>query len=61
MDEALVRELIVAAIGDGRHEFGSFFLARFFGMTVSYEVDACAARIRPSKLNTRIDSLHPIQ
>ena len=41
MDEAQVRELIVAAIGDGHHEFGSFFLSRFFGMAVSYEADAC--------------------
>lgn len=29
------------AAADGRQEFGSFFLARLLGMTVSYEADAC--------------------
>ena len=29
------------ALGDGRQEFGSFFLARLLGMTVAYEADAC--------------------
>jgi uncharacterized protein (TIGR00369 family) len=41
MNEAQIQELIVAAMGDSRREFGSFFLSRFFGMTVSYEADAC--------------------
>jgi uncharacterized protein (TIGR00369 family) len=29
------------AASDERQEFGSFFLARLLGMTVSYEADAC--------------------
>ncbi len=29
------------AVGDGRQEFGSFFLARLLGMTVAYEAEAC--------------------
>jgi uncharacterized protein (TIGR00369 family) len=37
MEEAEVREVFEAALGDGRHEFGSFFLSRFLGMTVTYE------------------------
>lgn len=59
MDEAQVRELIVAAMGDGRHEFGSFFLSRFFGMAVSYEADACIVSldVKPYMFNPQ-GSLH---
>ncbi|MEH2595044.1 uncharacterized protein (TIGR00369 family) [Bradyrhizobium sp. AZCC 1577] len=59
MDEGQVRELITAAIGDGRHEFGSFFLSRFFGMMVSYEDDACIASVdvKPYMFNPQ-GSLH---
>jgi uncharacterized protein (TIGR00369 family) len=59
MDEAQARELIVAAIGDGRHEFGSFFLSRFFGMAVSYEADACIVSldVKPYMFNPQ-GSLH---
>lgn len=55
MDEAHIRELVVAAMGDGRHEFGSFFLSRFFGMTVSYEADACIVSldVKPYMFNPR--------
>jgi uncharacterized protein (TIGR00369 family) len=41
MEEAQVCELLKMAIGDGRHEFGSFFLSRLFGMKVTYEEGAC--------------------
>ncbi|MBW5437533.1 PaaI family thioesterase [Bradyrhizobium canariense] len=59
MDEAQVRELVVTAMGDGRHEFGSFFLSRFFGMTASYEADVCIVSldVRPYMFNPQ-DSLH---
>jgi uncharacterized protein (TIGR00369 family) len=59
MDEAQVRELIVAAIGDGSHEFGSFFLSRLFGMTVSYEADSCfvSLEVKPFMYNPQ-GSLH---
>jgi uncharacterized protein (TIGR00369 family) len=59
MDEAQVRELIVAAVGDGRHEFGSFFLSRFFGMEASYEGGACIVSldVRPYMFNPQ-GSLH---
>ncbi|MDA9529947.1 MULTISPECIES: PaaI family thioesterase [unclassified Bradyrhizobium] len=59
MQEAQVRELIVAAMGDGRHEFGSFFLSRFFGMAVSYETDTCVVSldVKPYMFNPQ-GSLH---
>ncbi len=59
MDEAQVRELVVAAMGDGRHEFGSFFLSHFFGMTVFYEADACIVSldVKPYMFNPQ-GSLH---
>lgn len=59
MDEAQVRKLVEAAMGDGRHEFGSFFLSRFFGMTVSYEADACIVSldVKPYMFNPQ-GSLH---
>jgi len=59
MDESQAQELIKAAIGDGRHEFGSFFLSRLFGMTVSYEEDACivAFEVKPFMYNPQ-GSLH---
>ena len=59
MEETQVRELIEAAIGDGRHEFGSFFLSRLFGMTVSYEDDACIVSldVKPYMFNPQ-GSLH---
>lgn len=58
MDETQVRELIVAAMGDGRHEFGSFFLSRFFGMSVSYEADACIVSldVKPYMFNPQAPS-----
>ncbi|MCC8983013.1 PaaI family thioesterase [Bradyrhizobium acaciae] len=45
MQEAEMRDLFDAAMGDGRHEFGSFFLSRLFGMTVSYDADACVVTL----------------
>jgi uncharacterized protein (TIGR00369 family) len=59
MDETQVKEIVAAAFGDGRHEFGSFFLSRFFGMTVAYEVDACIVSldVKPYMFNPQ-GSLH---
>jgi uncharacterized protein (TIGR00369 family) len=59
MEEAQIRELIGTAIGDGRHEFGSFFLSRLFGMTVSYEANACIVTldVKPFMYNPQ-GSLH---
>ena len=59
MDETQVRELVVAAIGDGRHEFGAFFLSRFFGMVVSYEAGSCIVSldVKPYMFNPQ-GSLH---
>lgn len=58
-EEAQVRELIAAVMGDGRHEFGSFFLSRLFGMTISYDVDACivSLEVKPYMFNPQ-GSLH---
>lgn len=33
--------MLEAAVGDGTHQFGSFFLSRFFGMEVTYGLDDC--------------------
>ncbi len=59
MDEAQAQDLIKTAIGDGQHEFGSFFLSRLFGMTVSYEEDACIVsfEVKPFMYNPQ-GSLH---
>jgi acyl-coenzyme A thioesterase PaaI-like protein len=58
MQEAEVRDLVDAAIGDGRQEFGSFFLSRLFGMTVFYEADACVSLdVKPFMFNPQ-GSLH---
>jgi uncharacterized protein (TIGR00369 family) len=59
MEESQVRELIGTANGDGRHEFGSFFLSRLFGMKVSYEGDACIVsfEVKPFMFNPQ-GSLH---
>lgn len=35
------RELYERAIADPRHEFGSFFLSRLFGMAINYGEDWC--------------------
>jgi uncharacterized protein (TIGR00369 family) len=40
MDEQ-AKSMLERAIGDGRHEFGSFFLSRLFGMEVAYDDDGC--------------------
>jgi uncharacterized protein (TIGR00369 family) len=42
MDEAL-KAMLERAMGDGRHEFGSFFLSRLLGIEVAYEGDECVA------------------
>jgi acyl-coenzyme A thioesterase PaaI-like protein len=59
MQEAEVRDLVDMAIGDGRHEFGSFFLSRLFGRTVSYEADAriVSLDVKPFMYNPQ-GSLH---
>ncbi len=59
MDESQARDLIKTAMGEGQHEFGSFFLSRLFGMTVSYEEDACivAFEVKPFMYNPQ-GSLH---
>ena len=35
------RLMLERAVGDGRQQFGSFFLSRLFGMEVAYDEDAC--------------------
>jgi uncharacterized protein (TIGR00369 family) len=59
MQEAEARNLVEMAMGDGRHEFGSFFLSRLFGMTVSYEPDTCIVMldVKPFMYNPQ-GSLH---
>lgn len=59
MDEAQVKEVFEAALADGRHEFGSFFLSRFFGMAVTYEGEECLVSldVKPFMYNPQ-GSLH---
>jgi uncharacterized protein (TIGR00369 family) len=59
MNRADAQDILEVAVGDGRHEFGSFFLSRFFGMTVSYEGDACVVsfEVKPFMYNPQ-GSLH---
>jgi uncharacterized protein (TIGR00369 family) len=59
MQEAEARNLVEMAMGDGRQEFGSFFLSRLFGMTVSYEPDTCIVMldVKPFMYNPQ-GSLH---
>ncbi|MEA3153857.1 MAG: hypothetical protein QOK44_1446 [Betaproteobacteria bacterium] len=40
MDEQ-AKSTLERAVGDGRHEFGSFFLSHLFGMEVAYDDDGC--------------------
>src|SRR5258708_34410349 len=35
------QKILETAVGDGSHEFGSFFLSRLFGMKVAYEDESC--------------------
>lgn len=59
MDRSQLQAMLEAAVGDGAHEFGSFFLSRLFGMTVSYEKDACfvSFEVKPFMYNPQ-GSLH---
>jgi uncharacterized protein (TIGR00369 family) len=59
MNTSQAQEILEAALGDGRHEFGSFFLSRLFGMMVSYEGEACIVsfEVQPLMYNPQ-GSLH---
>jgi uncharacterized protein (TIGR00369 family) len=52
-------QILEMAVGDGSHEFGSFFLSRLFGMTVSYEDESCIVsfEVKPFQYNPQ-GSLH---
>jgi uncharacterized protein (TIGR00369 family) len=41
--------MLERAVGDGRQEFGSFFLSRLFGMAVAYEGDSCTVSFEVKK------------
>lgn len=59
MDNSQAQAIFEAAAAEGRHEFGSFFLSRLFGMTVTYEAEAClvAFDVKPFMFNPQ-GSLH---
>jgi uncharacterized protein (TIGR00369 family) len=44
MDEAAARAAFDTALGSYKQEFGTFFLARLFGLEITYEKDACLVR-----------------
>ena len=58
MDEES-RLMLERAVGDGRQQFGSFFLSRLFGMDVSYQDDSCTVtfEVKPQMFNPQ-GSLH---
>jgi len=41
MDEAAARAAFEQALGSYHQDFGTFFLARLFGLTFTYEDDSC--------------------
>ncbi len=45
MDEAAARAAFEEALRSYRPEFGSFFLARLFGLEVTYENDTCVVTV----------------
>lgn len=51
--------MLARGLGDGRQEFGSFFLSRLFGMEVSYGAETCtvALKAEPPMFNPQ-GSLH---
>lgn len=53
MDNFQLQNIPEAAVADGRHEFGSFFLSRLFGMSVSYDEEACVVsfEVKPLMYN----------
>ena len=59
MDKSQAQEIIEAALGDGRQEFGSFFLSRLFGMTAAYADETCTVSfaVKPFMYNPQ-GSLH---
>jgi uncharacterized protein (TIGR00369 family) len=48
MTDDTAKSMLERAIGDGRHEFGSFFLSRFFGMDVAYDDESCTVSFEVS-------------
>jgi uncharacterized protein (TIGR00369 family) len=45
MDEELAREAFETALRTHRPDFGTFFLARLFGLEISYAEEACIVEI----------------
>ena len=39
--EQIGRAMLDRALSSNRHEFGSFFVSRFFGFEITYDVDRC--------------------
>ena len=42
MTDDVVSSMIERAVGDGRQEFGSFFLSRLFGFAITYDGESCS-------------------
>jgi uncharacterized protein (TIGR00369 family) len=59
MTDDTATSMLDRAIGDGKHEFGSFFLSRLFGMKVEYDDEGCTVsfEVRPQMFNPQ-GSLH---
>lgn len=47
--ERLGREMLDRALGDERQEFGSFFLSRLLGFSVSYTEETCSVAFEVTK------------
>lgn len=45
MDKQALRDHFEQALEDARPEFGQFFLARFYGLSMEYEEDCCRVHL----------------
>jgi uncharacterized protein (TIGR00369 family) len=50
VERALAEEMIERALADPRQQFGSFFLSRLLGFTVSFEGERCIVEFEVTRL-----------
>jgi acyl-coenzyme A thioesterase 13 len=50
MSAELAKQMLARAMSEDRHEFGSFFLSRFFGMQAAYDQDGCTVAFEVNSL-----------
>lgn len=47
--EQIGRAMLDRALSTNKHEFGSFFLSRFFGFEIAYEADRCVVSFQATE------------